>query len=105
MITRLLALLTLAVVTVAPMQAARAGPAKAKPPVCPQAMMREIDEMNRLYLEAGRRYAYVVASRCDGDGRISELVLTRQRDGKVITWKVEQGPAALARIILSGAEK
>lgn len=68
-------------------------------------MMREIDEMNRLYLEAGRRYAYVVASSCDDNGRIAELVLNRQRDGKVIRWKVEQGPAALARIILSGAER
>ena len=78
---------------------------QAKPPVCPQSMMREIDAMNKLYLEAGRRYSYVVASSCDDKGRVTELVLTRQRDGKVIRWKTEQGPAALARIILSGAER
>jgi hypothetical protein len=76
-----------------------------KPPVCPQAMMREIDDMNTLYLEAGRRHSHVVASSCDEKGRVTELVLKRQRDGKVIRWKAEQGPAALARIILSGAER
>jgi hypothetical protein len=37
--------------------------------------------------------------------QFQEVMLNRQRDGKVIRWKVEQGPVALARIILSGAEK
>ena len=79
--------------------------AQTKSRFCPPAMMQEIDDMNTLYFEAGRRYAYVVASSCDDKGHVTDLVLTRQRDGKVIRWKVEQGPAALARIILSGAEK
>jgi hypothetical protein len=79
--------------------------AEAKSPDCPKPMMREIDEMNRLYLEAGRRYAAVLFASCDENGRVTELLLMRQRDGKKIKWRAEQGPAALARIILSGAER
>src|SRR5919106_5584116 len=80
-----------------------AGQTKSR--ACPKEMMREIDDMNTLYLEAGRRYSAVVATSCDEKGRVTDLVLTRQRDGKVIRWNVDQGPAALARIILSGAER
>jgi hypothetical protein len=76
-----------------------------KSPVCPKAMMREIDDMNTLYFEAGRRHSVVDAASCDEKGHVTDLVLRRQRDGKVIRWNVDQGPAALARIILSGAER
>lgn len=73
-------------------------------PACPGSMMREIDDMNRLYLEAGRRYAVVLAATCDERGRVTELLLQRQRDGKKFVWKADDGPARLARIILRGAE-
>ena len=96
---------SLAVVLLCVSLLAGCAAAQTKSLACPPAIMQEIEDMNMLYLDAGRRYSYVVASSCDDKGHVTDLVLTRQRDGKVIRWKVEQGPAALARIILSGAER
>ncbi len=63
--------------------------------------MQEVDKLNRLYQSIGAKAA-AHASLCDDGGRLSELVLVRSSDGKVIRWRQTDGNAALTRAFLFG---
>lgn len=58
--------------------------------VCPKPVMTSIENLNRRWLRQGA-HAVIDATGCDGNGKLSMVIIRRIRDGKITRWQAENG--------------